>query len=248
MTVLLSAQALSKAYGPRPLFVDISLDLRAGERVGLIGPNGSGKSTVLKILAGIEPPDHGTVALRRTARLGYLPQEPAFNLDHSVFEVLTDALKDDSTEQHEQSIRIGTTLSKVGFSDGDQKVSTLSGGWRKRLAFARELVKQPELLLLDEPTNHLDLESILWLEDLLQDAPFTYVVVSHDRYFLENVTNQIVELDRVYPEGYFRTAGAYSDFLTRREEFLEGQARQEQSLASKVRRDRKSTRLNSSHT
>ncbi len=169
--------------------------------------------------------------------MGYLPQEPAFNLDHSVFEVLTDALKDDSTEQHEQSIRIGTTLSKVGFSDGDQKVSTLSGGWRKRLAFARELVKQPELLLLDEPTNHLDLESILWLEDLLQDAPFTYVVVSHDRYFLENVTNQIVELDRVYPEGYFRVAGSYSEFLDKRESFLAGQARQQLSLASKVRRE-----------
>jgi len=237
MTVLLSAQALSKAYGPRPLFVDISLDLRVGERVGLIGPNGSGKSTLLKILAGLETPDHGTVALRRTARLGYLAQEPAFDLDHSVFEVLTDALKDDSTEQHEQSTRIGTTLSKVGFSDGDQKVSTLSGGWRKRLAFARELVKEPELLLLDEPTNHLDLESILWLEDLLQDAPFAYVVVSHDRYFLENVTNQIVELDRIYPEGYFRVDGSYSEFLDKRESFLAGQARQQLSLASKVRRE-----------
>src|SRR2546427_12873754 len=131
MTVLLSAQALSKVYGPRRLFVDISLDLRVGEHVGLIGPNGSGKSTLLRILAGIETPDHGTVALRRTARLGYLPQEPAFALDHSVFEVLTDALEDDDAEQHEQSTQIRTTLSKVGFSDGDQKVSTLSGGWRK---------------------------------------------------------------------------------------------------------------------
>src|SRR2546421_12755863 len=100
MTVLLSAQALSKAYGPRPLFVDISLDLRAGERLGLIGPNGSGKSTLLRILAGIESADHGAVSLRRTARLGYLAQEPAFNLDHSVFDVLTDALKDDSAEEH----------------------------------------------------------------------------------------------------------------------------------------------------
>src|SRR2546427_12952456 len=116
MTVLLSAQALSKVYGPRRLFVDISLDLRVGEHVGLIGPNGSGKSTLLKILAGIEAPDHGTVALRRTARLGYVPQDPAFNADHSVCEVLIDALKDDLAEQHDQSTQIRNTLRKAGFS------------------------------------------------------------------------------------------------------------------------------------
>jgi ABC transport system ATP-binding/permease protein len=237
MTILLSSQGLSKSYGPRPLFTDVSLDLRVGERVGLIGPNGSGKSTLLKILAGLETPDSGVLSVRRTARLCYLAQEAAFDPMQTVEEVLTDALKDDPAEEHERATQVGVILGKTGFLSADEKVGVLSGGWRKRLAVARELVRRPDLLLLDEPTNHLDLEGILWLEELLQDAPFAYVVVSHDRYFLENVTNQIVELDRIYPDGYFRAAGPYSDFLTLREEFLVGQARQEESLAGKVRRE-----------
>jgi ATP-binding cassette subfamily F protein uup len=237
MTVLLSSQGLGKAYGPRPLFSNISLDLRVGERVGLIGPNGSGKSTLLKILVGLETPDSGTVALRRTARLGYLPQESAFDPAATVEDVLADALRDEHAEAHEKATQVSITLSKVGFSDPRQKVGTLSGGWRKRLAVARELVRRPDLFLLDEPTNHLDLEGILWLEELLEAASFAYLVVSHDRYFLENVTNQVMELDRAYPDGYFRTPGTYSDFLGKREEFLASQARQEQALANKVRRE-----------
>ena len=237
MTVLLSSQGLCKAYGHRPLFHDISLDLRAGERVGLIGPNGSGKSTLLKLLVNLELPDQGTVAVRRSTRLGYLPQEATFDPHQSVAQVLSDALKDDDIEEHERSTQVGITLGKAGFASGAQQVGTLSGGWRRRLALARELVRRPDLLLLDEPTNHLDLEGILWLEELLQEAAFAYVVVSHDRYFLENVANQMVELDRVYPAGYFRVAGAYSDFLDRRQEFLAGQERQETALANKVRRE-----------
>jgi ATP-binding cassette subfamily F protein uup len=237
MTVLLSSQGLAKAYGPRPLFTDIGLDLRAGERVGLIGPNGSGKSTLLRILAGVELPDSGAVNVRRTARVGHLGQEEVLDPNQTVHEVLTDALRDDPREAYERATQVGITLGKVGFVNGEQKAGSLSGGWRKRLAIARELVRRPDLLLLDEPTNHLDLEGILWLEELLQDASFAYVVVSHDRYFLENVTNQVVELDRIYPDGYFRVAGTYSDFLDRRAEFLAGQARQEQGLASKVRRE-----------
>jgi ATP-binding cassette subfamily F protein uup len=237
MIVLLSSQSLGKTFGPRPLFHNISLDLRAGERVGLIGPNGSGKSTLLKVLAGLETLDEGTVALRRTVRLGYLPQEDVFDVDCTVAEIMAKVLEDDHAEEHERATRINIILTKAGLTAGDAKVASLSGGWRKRLAVARQLVREPDLLLLDEPTNHLDLEGIIWLEELLQDASFAYMVVSHDRYFLENVTNQVLELDRIYPEGYFRTAGAYSEFLSRREEFLQGQARQEESLANKVRRE-----------
>ncbi len=237
MAVLLSSQGLSKAYGPLPLFHDISMDLRDGERVGLIGPNGSGKSTLLKVLAGLETPDQGTVALRRTVRLGYLPQEDSFTPGQTVAEAMAEALKDEDADDREKSTRINIALTKASFVDTDQEVQTLSGGWRKRLAVARQLVRQPDLLLLDEPTNHLDLEGILWLEDLLEDAPFAYVVVSHDRYFLENVTNQVMELDRIYPDGYYRTAGTYTEFLSRREEFLATQARQEVALANKVRRE-----------
>src|SRR5437667_2483001 len=125
MTILLSSQGLSKAYGPRPLFHEISLDVRAGERIGLIGPNGSGKSTLLKILAGWETPDQGTVALRRTARLGYLPQEDVFDLERTVLENMADALKDDPDEEHDQATRINIQLTKAGFTENDRKVGTL---------------------------------------------------------------------------------------------------------------------------
>jgi ABC transport system ATP-binding/permease protein len=237
MTILLSSQALSKAYGPRPLFQGVSMDLRVGERVGLIGPNGSGKSTLLKVLAGLESADQGAVGLRRTARLAYLPQEDVFDNERTIKEIMADALEGDPDEEHDRATRVNIQLTKAGITDVDRKVGTLSGGWRKRLALARQLVREPDLLLLDEPTNHLDLEGILWLEELLQNATFTYVVVSHDRYFLENVTNQVMELDRLYPEGYFRTAGTYSEFLTQREVFRASQARQEEALANRVRRE-----------
>jgi ABC transport system ATP-binding/permease protein len=136
MTVLLSSQGLGKAYGPRPLFQDINMDLRGGERVGLIGANGSGKSTLLKVLAGLEAPDQGTVAQRRTMRLGYLPQEDIFDLDRTVTEIMTAALENEPDEEHDKSTRINIHLTKAGFAGGDQQVRTVSGGWRKRLAQA----------------------------------------------------------------------------------------------------------------
>jgi ATP-binding cassette subfamily F protein uup len=237
MTLLLSGQGLTKAFGPRPLFSGLSLDLRERERVGLIGPNGSGKSTLVRILAGLENADDGIVALRRSARRGYVAQEAVFDADRTVVELLADALADAALEEHERDTRVNVLRTQFGFADADQKAGTLSGGWRKRLALARALIRAPDVLLLDEPTNHLDLEGILWLEALLREAPFAFLVVSHDRYFLENVTNQVIELNRAYPEGYFRTAGGYSDFLAKREEFLEGQASQEKALANKVRRE-----------
>ncbi len=128
-------------------------------------------------------------------------------------------------------------LGKVGFADAEQAVDSLSGGWRKRLSIARELIRGPDLLLLDEPTNHLDLEGILWLEKLLANAPFSFLLVSHDRYFLENATNRIVELSSAYADGYLSTNGTYSDFLVKREEYLGAQAARQQSLAGQVRRE-----------
>src|SRR5437588_1306085 len=176
MTVLLSVQGLTKGYGPRPLFTDLSLDLRAGERVGLIGPNGSGKSTLLRLLAGREEPDAGTRSLRRTARLGYVAQDDRFAPGQNVREVLLAALVDEPIEDHERETRTAITLTQVGFTDPDQPADFLSGGWRKRLALARELIRRPDFLLLDEPTNHLDLLGILWLGRLLRTASFGYLV------------------------------------------------------------------------
>jgi ATP-binding cassette subfamily F protein uup len=237
MTVLLSAQGLSKTFGPRPLFADLSLDLRAGERVGLIGPNGSGKSTLLKLLAGREEPDGGTRSMRRGLRLGYLAQDDVFAPGQTAREAVLAALADESLEEHQRQTRAAITLTQVGLTDLDQPADTLSGGWRKRLALARELVREPDLLLLDEPTNHLDLLGILWLERLLRGASFAYVVATHDRALLRSVADDILEINRIYPGGYFRTTCAYDDFAARREEFLEAQARRQEAVANQVRRE-----------
>jgi ATP-binding cassette subfamily F protein uup len=237
MTVLLSVQGLTKSFGPRPLFSDLSLELRAGERIGLVGPNGSGKSTLLKVLAGLETPDAGMRSLRRSARLGYLAQQDVFAPGQTVEAVLLDTLAGEPLEEHERSIHVAKTLTQTGFVDPDQSADALSGGWRKRLALARELVKRPDLLLLDEPTNHLDLPGIAWLERLLRDAPFGYLVATHDRAFLRAVADEIVEVSRVYPSGFFRSAGSYDDFAERRDAFLEAQAARQETVANQVRRE-----------
>jgi ATP-binding cassette subfamily F protein uup len=237
MTLLLSVQGLTKSYGPRPLFTDLCLDLRAGERVGLIGPNGSGKSTLLRLLGGREEPDAGTRSLRRTARLGYLAQDDVFAPGQTVRDVVLAALADETIEEHERDTRAAIALTLVGLDDPDRPADVLSGGWRKRLALARELARRPDLLLLDEPTNHLDLPGIVWLERLLRTAPFGYVVATHDRAFLRAVADEIVEINRVYPGGSFRAPGSYDDFVERRAEFLEGQARRQESVANQVRRE-----------
>jgi ATP-binding cassette subfamily F protein uup len=237
MSLLLNCESLSKSFGTRALFTGISIAFDDAERTGLIGPNGSGKSTLLKILAGIEHCDSGQITSRRNLRLGYLPQEDTFPSGATVHEVVQSALRGEAGEEREKLTRVQIQLSKMGFTGLDKPVESLSGGWRKRLALARELVRQPDLLLLDEPTNHLDLDGILWLENLLADAPFAFLLVSHDRYFLENVTNRIVELNSAYPGGYLSNNGSYSDFLGKREEFLEAQSARQRALAGKVRRE-----------
>ncbi|HEY2588831.1 MAG TPA: ABC-F family ATP-binding cassette domain-containing protein [Tepidisphaeraceae bacterium] len=237
MSLLLHCESLSKSFGIRTLFKDISISFDDTERTGLIGPNGSGKSTLLKILAGIEHHDSGNITARRNLRMAYLPQEDRFPAGLTVQQVVLDALKDDHADEHDKLTRVEIQLGRMGFERSDQPADTLSGGWRKRLALARELIKQPDLLLMDEPTNHLDLEGILWLEKLLSNAPFAFLLVSHDRYFLENVTNRVVELNRSYADGYLSVNGSYSDFLEKREEYLEAQSAQQRALASRVRRE-----------
>jgi ATP-binding cassette subfamily F protein uup len=235
--VLLSVQGLTKGFGARPLFRDLSLDLRAGERVGLIGPNGAGKSTLLKVLAAQSEPDTGTRSLRRTARLGYLAQDPAFPPNLTARAVVHAALADEPIEDDERDTRTAITLTQVGFTDLEQPADILSGGWRKRLALARELVRRPDVLLMDEPTNHLDVPGIIWLEQLLRKASFGYLVATHDRTFLRAVADEIIELSRVFPGGYFRVAGSYDDFADKRDAFLEAQARQQEAVANQVRRE-----------
>ena len=237
MALLLSCESLTKSYGPRTLFQGISFGLDDQERTGLIGPNGSGKSTLLKLLGGIEAPDEGEIVTRRNLRLEYVAQEDDFPENATVEQVLVDAMASMPIDEHDRIARASVLLGKIGFEDPDRPAGVLSGGWKKRLSIARALVRDPDILLLDEPTNHLDLEGILWLERLLKTSSFACLVVSHDRYFLENVTNRVIELNRAFPEGFFSVNGTYSDFLEKREGFLVAQAAQQTALASRVRRE-----------
>jgi ATP-binding cassette subfamily F protein uup len=237
MAVLLSCQSLTKAYGARPLFHDISLGVGENERMGLIGPNGAGKSTLLRIFAGDEKPDGGTVSPRRGLRTAYIAQEDLFPRGATVESVLMDALVREALDETEREVRIEVALGRVGFARRDQAVETLSGGWKKRLSLARALVREAELLLIDEPTNHLDLEGVLWLESLLQEASFAFILISHDRVFLENVTTRIVELHPQYAEGFLSVNGTYSVFLMQREEYLGAQANRQSALATQVKRE-----------
>ena len=237
MTLLFSCQSLTKSFANRTLFRDLSLGVFTGDHIGLIGPNGSGKSTFLKIIAGIENHDSGTLSAKRGLRVGYVPQTCEFP-DLKPSEILLLALSDEKEmPDYEKENLVETWLSKLGFTGLEPTAALLSGGWKKRLAIARELITSPDLLLLDEPTNHLDLEGILWLEKFLEKVVSSYILVSHDRYFLQNTTNRIVEIDPVYPKGLFAIDGSYSNFLEKKQGFVEGQIQQERSIASKARRE-----------
>jgi len=254
MPPIINAQRISKSFGAVPLFEEISFTVSGGERIGLIGPNGSGKSTLLRILAGDLEPDAGEVATRKRTRLAYVEQQSEFPTDVTVRSVLAAALERAQVPEAEREGRLVESLGRAGFSSqtaedsptGDNlpahtgfntPAAALSGGWRKRLAIVEALVQQPDVLLLDEPTNHLDLEGIEWLEELLAAASFACVVVSHDRYFLENVASETVELSRAYPDGLLLVPGNYSAFLEKKEEFLHAQSRHQEALENRVRNE-----------
>ncbi len=240
MPVLLSCHDLAKSYDARPLFEGLSFAIHERERVGLVGPNGAGKSTLLRILAGLDQASEGERAVAKGARMVYLAQQDDFPAELTPRAVLEGALAGQELEEHLRDTRIRAILERIGFTaqeQGERPVRELSGGWRKRLAIARALVQEPDLLLLDEPTNHLDLEGIWWLERILAGATFTIMVVSHDRAFLERACNRVIELNRTYPDGYFSVSGAYSDYLEKRADFLAGQAKQQEVLDNKVRRE-----------
>jgi ATP-binding cassette subfamily F protein uup len=234
---IINVQRVAKAYGAAPLFAGISFTISEGDRIGLIGPNGSGKSTLLGILSGRTEPDSGEVAVRKRARLSYVLQESQFAPGETVRSVVARALERSDVAEADRAGRLFETLGRAGFQDFNAEAAALSGGWRKRLAIAEALVQQPDVLLLDEPTNHLDLEGIEWLEELLRGGGFACVVVSHDRYFLEGVATQTMELSRAYPGGLLRVPGNYSSFLEKKEEFLLAQEKHQESLENRVRNE-----------
>jgi ABC transport system ATP-binding/permease protein len=231
---IINAQKLSKAFGGKPLFDNVCFTVSARDRIGVIGPNGSGKSTLLRILAGTEEPDNGNLAVRKRLRLSYVEQDSRFAAGATVRSVVEKALEHSAMGGAEPRAHFAETLGRAGFDDLQLQAAALSGGWQKRLAIVEALVHAPDVLLLDEPTNHLDLAGIEWLEDLLEQAAFACVVVSHDRYFLENVATEMAELNRVYPDGLLRVNGNYSAFLEKKEEFLHAQSKRQEALENLV--------------
>ncbi len=237
MAILLNAQLLEKTFAARTLFKEISFTIEDRDRIGLVGPNGTGKSTLLKIIASLETPDKGQLAIQRGLRVGYLAQEPKLQAEATVFETILEIAE--KIDEHGGMAKAYEFVAKLGLSDrSDDKVVSLSGGWKKRVALACELVKEPQLLLLDEPTNHLDLESILWLEEYLASAPMAVVTITHDRLFLERVANRILDLDRRYPKGLIEVRGHYSQYLEAKEQLWASMQKQEQTLKNTLRREK----------
>jgi len=238
VAILLSCQKLTKSFGIRPLFEGLSFGLFEGERTGLIGPNGAGKSTLLKILAGLEASDEGKIAARRGLRVGYLAQQDRFEAvgeGWTVRDELSRSLQGLGLEDWEVDMRVESGMERSGFADPDQRVDKLSGGWRKRLAILSQVLREPDLLLLDEPTNHLDLEGVLWLERFMSSLDFAFLVITHDRSFLQRVCNRVIELNKRYEDGHFSSQGNYTDFLEKREELFSHQATLQQTMQNTVR-------------
>ena len=195
---LITIEHLTKSYTERLLFDDTAFSINEGEKVGLIGINGTGKSTLLKIAAGLEEPDDGSVVRRRNLYIRYLPQIPAFTAGDTVLDAIVRDNRDEphfsSREEIEASAK--NILTRLGIYDFDEKVEHLSGGQRKRVALTSVLLSTADLLILDEPTNHLDSEMADWLEEYLKKFRGALLMITHDRYFLDSVTNRIVELDK----------------------------------------------------
>ena len=235
MALLLNAAAIEKGFGDAPLFSNLSLPVEDGARIGVIGPNGSGKSTLLQILAGLVDADRGDVAVRKRVRLVYAAQESRFAPGLTVGQVVTRAHESSVDPDAHTDINPLEILGRAGFDDLEKPVDSFSGGWRKRMAIVEALAREPDLLLLDEPTNHLDLVGIEWLESTLSNAPFGWIAVSHDRYFLENTASEVVEINRAFEGGMFRAPGNYSAFLEKKADHLHAQAKRQESLENRVR-------------
>ena len=224
---MITLRNISKAFGAQTLFEDISLQINSGDRFALVGPNGAGKSTLFKIIMGTEPPDSGEVALRSGVRFGYLPQETPHHSGKNVIEeTVGEESHDNRREAQAKKILMG-----LGFkvTDFERPISELSGGWQMRVMIARLLVDEPDLLMLDEPTNHLDLESLLWFQNHLQAYRGAVFLISHDREFINAVTNRIIEVREAKLTIYNGTF----------EDYLEQKKKAEEDLISAYNRQRK---------
>ena len=228
---ILSLENITHSYTERKLFDEASFYLHEGEKVGIIGINGTGKSTLLKIMAGLEIPDEGQVIKAANMMIHYLPQNPIFNEEDTVLESVQNIIHHHANE--DELVKAKAMMTRLGITDFEQKTSELSGGQRKRLALVSVLITPCDILILDEPTNHLDSEMAEWLENQLRGFRGALVMVTHDRYFLDSVTNRIIELDKGKIYSYNEK---YSGFLERkaeREASAKASERKRQSILRK---------------
>ena len=210
---ILQVENLSKSFGDLLLFENVSFGMTEGQHVGLIGKNGCGKSTLLGLLAGLDSADEGRITFRKDVKLGYLPQTPVFHEGETVWDACGRVMKDE-----EEELRVKRLLTQLRITDLNQPVAELSGGKQKCVALAHALLSEPDFLIMDEPTNHLDLEVIEWLEEYLRRNKVSLLMVTHDRYFLDRICTDILEIDA---QGVYAYQGNYSYYLEKRQERLD---------------------------
>ena len=224
---ILNVEKVSKTYGEKELFNNISLGINSGDKIGLIGVNGTGKSTLLKIIAGIEEPDEGQVVKGKGIELAYLAQTPLYYDNENVLEYVMRGKHADSQPKAKE------ILNKLGITNHAAMMNILSGGQKKRAALARTLVEPARILILDEPTNHLDNDMVLWLEQFIKSFKGELIMVTHDRYFLDNVTNRIVELDKASLYSYDTNYSGFLELKTQREEMERATEAKRQNILRK---------------
>lgn len=238
MIPLISMHQIQMTMGSKLLFSELSLGFFENEKVGLIGPNGAGKSTLLKIIAGKETPDEGEVNVKRNLKVSYLAQNSQFNdQDNVLAHIKNHLMNNHASDELDAEVQASIQLSLAGFEDMEQKIYELSGGWRKRLAIATNMAEEPDMLLLDEPTNHMDFDGVLWLEETLKSYKKAFILISHDRDFLNRLTNRTLEISAMYADGYLSFNTSYYDFLERKSEYVEAQMNLQKTLTNKAKRE-----------
>ena len=232
---LLFMDNVSRAYGEKLILANISLSIKEGDKIGLLGINGSGKSSLLKLAVGWDEPDQGSIIRRKGLQINYLPQNPLFDPDvHIIDAALGNISEIDGQDPWNLESEVQSILTRLGITDFNARMGQISGGQRKRVALASALLCPAELLILDEPTNHLDNQAIDWLEKYLQKLKGALLMVTHDRYFLERVTNRIVE---IAGSQLFSYPGNWSVYLERKLERQESEAASVSKKKSLLRKE-----------
>lgn len=238
MSYLMNVLNIEKTYGLELLFKNFSLGIEKGDKIGIIGPNGAGKSTLLKITAGLVSPDSGEINRVKGLNCEYLDQDPDFDDSFTAGNIISASIEQSLKKNPGKEGEIRKVIGLSGMSEyDDTKVGLFSGGMKKRLALTCAMMQLPDILLLDEPTNHLDLSGIEWLENMLNTSGFTYISVTHDREFLNNCADKIIEISPVFPGSYFIVDGNFETFLDKKDLFLQNQSEKVLSLANKMRRE-----------